>query len=111
MDDRRTYPREELVGAMICALGNSSVATHCVVKNISLDGALVECPLAGEQEVFDVGDSVQLTDVLESNNALFKNVTGEIVWVYKKTLGLHFHEILMESPNLLREWLEGRSLT
>lgn len=111
MDERRIYPREELVAAMICEFNARSVSTHCVVKNVSLDGVLLECPIAEEvDEGLDVGDSISIMDILEGDRALFNGHEGEIAWVYKRFFGLHFPEMLMDSPEQLRSWLEERHL-
>lgn len=110
MDERRNYPREELYAAMICSLKSGNISTYCVVKNLSLDGAQLDCPLAGRSKLFDTGDEIVLTDVLEGMDVLMDGVVGEVVWVYKRTLGIHFRELLKPTSEALRDWLEERHL-
>ena len=110
MTEQRLYPREELVAAMICALETGAVSTFCIVKNVSLDGVLLECPLADEGDPFDVGDTATFGDILTGPKALFDDKIGEIVWVYKRHIGLHFDHLIMESPEQLRDWLAERNL-
>lgn len=110
-DERRRYPREDVVAAMICALDGLSVSTHCVVKNVSLDGALFQCPLAGQDEsVFEIGEGVTVWDILDGDSSLMHGNEGEVAWIYKRFIGVHFPQFLMESPEALRTWLEDHHL-
>lgn len=109
-DERRKYPREELVAAMICEYDANGVSTYCVVRNVSLDGALIECPLGDNPELFEIGDAVTLRDVVQGPKALFDGQTGEIAWVYKRSIGLYFEEPLKPSQEELRTWLEDQQL-
>lgn len=96
---------------MICEFSTDKMKTHCVVRNVSLDGALVECPMAEDAKVgLEVGDRVYLWDILDGDRALFDGDEGVIVWVYKRFVGLHFPRHLMQTPEQLREWLESRKL-
>lgn len=110
MDERRTYPREDLVRAMICVIDGGHTLTHCLVKNVSLDGALLECPLAGIHELYDVGDRIELRDILQEGPVLFKKASGQVAWVYTRTLGVHFDTPVMASAGELRQWLEDQNL-
>lgn len=110
MNDKRTYPRETLTAAMICECEAGGCLTHGLVKNISLDGVLLECPKAEEMELLDIGDKIVLRDILLGPKALLQGAVGEVVWLYKRMIGLHFRETLMESPEALRTWLEERNL-
>lgn len=111
MDERRTYQREELAAAMICVFTGGALTTHCLVKNVSLDGALVECPLADEGELeMEIGDRVALWDILDGCKALFNGNEGEVVWIYKRFIGIHFTHLIKESPESLSAWLEKNKL-
>lgn len=111
MSERRTYQREELSAAMICTLICNHISTHCLVRNVSLDGALVEWPLADElSDPVDVGDLVALGDILSGPKALFRGDVASVRWVYKRTLGLQFEILLRETPEELRAWLEEQGL-
>lgn len=111
MEERRTYPRETLSAAMICEFNFKRVSTHCVVRNISLDGALVECPLAeGDTVELEVGDRVALWDILDGDRALFDGDEGYVVWIYKRFIGLSFPRLLKDTPESLRQWLESNNL-
>lgn len=111
MDERRTYPREELVAAMICTMIAKGLSTVCLVRNVSLDGALVEWPLADEMpDQLDIGDHVSLGDILSGPKALFRGDVGRVCWIYKRTIGLQFETLHKESAEELRSWLEEQGL-
>ena len=110
MGELRKYPREELTAAMICAFNAEGISTFCLVKNVSVDGALVECPLAEELETFDMGDPVALRDILTGSKALFSGETGVVAWIYKRFIGIHFEPPLLGSSEELHEWLACQHL-
>ncbi len=106
MNERREYPREQLTAAMICALETRADSTFCLIKDVSVVGALVECPFAEEADHFDVGDAVSLRDVTVGDRALFTGQTCRIAWIYKRHIGLQFDSPLLDSVSDLRDWLE-----
>ncbi len=110
MGEKRAQPREELVAAMICTIELGSVSTHCLIRNVSVEGALLECPLAENYDNLEIGDPAILGDILKGSKALFEDTTGEIAWLYKRFIGLHFDQPIMGSVDELREWLESQNL-
>jgi len=111
MDEKRTYPHEELVAAMICSMIVKNLSTYCLVRSISLDGAVIEWPLAEElPDQLDVGDLVSLGDILSGPRALFRGDVGRVEWIYKRNIGLHFETLHKESAEDLRSWLEEQEL-
>lgn len=95
---------------MICECKVGGTSTYCLVRNLSLDGVLLECPRAGEDEFLEVGDRMTLTDILDNGNAVFRKTTGEVAWLYRRHVGLHFDSHLKDSVDTLRSWLEERNL-
>jgi hypothetical protein len=110
MTEKRAHPRETLSAAMICSFDAGEISTFCVVRNVSLQGALVECPLAAKEPVFETGDPVFLSDTLHGEDVLFGGHKAEIVWIYKQFIGLWFEEPLQPSVDRLRQWLVERGL-
>lgn len=108
--EKRAYPRETLTAAMICECEMGGCTSHGLVKNISLNGVLLECPLAEDMELLDIGDRIVLRDILLGPKGLLKGAVGEVVWIYKRMIGLHFKRTLMDSPEELRVWLETQHL-
>lgn len=111
MDERNPYPHEELKAAMICTMIVKDLSTHCLVRSISLDSAVIEWPLSDEVDhPIEVGDLVALGDILSGPKALFRGDVGKVAWIYKRTLGLQFETIHKESAQDLRDWLEEQNL-
>lgn len=110
MDERRKYPREELAAAMICAFEAQAVSTFCLVKNVSVEGALLECPAVDESDPFEIGDAVRLRDIVPGSKALFDGTAGQVAWIYRRFIGLQFDEPIMDAPDALHQWLRAQEL-
>lgn len=110
MDDQRRHPRINLVGTMLCELSlGGSEPVPCVVKNISVEGVLIECP-AMETSIFDVEQDAMINDISGNGDVLFRHAGGRLAWMYKHMFGIELKDPTAESTEALTDWLRENGL-
>lgn len=110
MDDRRKYPREPVTAALVCVCKTEQGVANFLLRNISLDGMLLERAESMDISFLQEGDALILCDVLLGPKSLFTGVTGTIVWLHGAFVGLHLDTLIMDTPEALRIWLETHRL-
>lgn len=110
IDDRRKYPREPLAAALVCVCRSEGGMANFLLRNISLDGMLLERAEGMDISFLSTGDTLTLCDVLLGPKSLFTGVAGTIVWLHEPFVGLHLSSLLMDSPAALRAWLGAHRL-
>ncbi|MCM0753647.1 PilZ domain-containing protein [Desulfovibrio aminophilus] len=111
MREKRRHTRLDLDGLLILALDmEERPRAHCLVRNLSLGGALLECPSAGYPEDVEPGDAVHLDDEAPETQRLVGGVRGVVVWTYRRFIGVEFRDLLFSEEEILRRWLEDHHL-
>ncbi|MES9994510.1 PilZ domain-containing protein [Desulfovibrio aminophilus] len=111
MREKRRHSRLDLDGLLILALDlEDRPRVHCLVRNLSLSGTLLECPSVGYPADVEPGDAVYLDDEAPETHRLLGGVRGVVVWTYRRFIGVEFREFLFPEEEILRRWLEEHSL-
>lgn len=107
----RRHPRFDLTAALICTLDRAdSPQSVCVVRNLSIQGALLEFPANHWPGELEPGDGLALDDLAEGNGCLLRSQRGKVVWAYRRFLGVAFEEPLRASSEELGLWLMDHGL-
>lgn len=111
MKEARRHPRFDLTGALICTLDRGDCPQSlCLVRNLSILGALLEFPATHWPGDLEPGEGLALDDLASENGCLLRAHRGRVVWAYRRYLGVAFEEPLRATSEELGLWLMGHGL-
>ncbi len=109
MREMRRYVRHDLTRDMAVTLEAENVPpSACLVRNLSLAGALLECGPEASGLDLEPGQVVLVRDAL--GDGLFPGpVRARVVWSYRRFYGVQFDRLVCAGEEELKSWLAGRS--
>lgn len=111
MQENRRHLRYELDAVLICDLELEGLPRmHCLIRNLSITGALLECPANNWPGDIEPGDGCQLDDGAPESSRLMRSLPGRVVRTYRRFIGVEFLTVLLPSTRDLELWLMRHGL-
>ena len=101
--ERRKHPRIALDAPVFVGMAiGAADEVLCIIKNISLEGMLLELPPVNAPENVAIGQDVAVVSCDEFEEEIFCSIRGVVAWVGGRQCGIRFTSPARISEDTLR---------